>query len=203
IGALLATPARIVTLIGAIEKQQIEAGALDAAARARLLETGDRARRLLAGQSTDRAKIVESHRDVVAMAGDVARGKNLFDENCARCHMPRKQGGRAGPDLSGINNKTREELLTSILDPSFSIEPRFTNYIITTRDGRIHDGVIASETPSALTLRGGSDEGDETILRVNIRETRASAISMMPDDLEKTVSKQGLADIIAYLRGGL
>ena len=54
-----------------------------------------------------------------------------------------------------------------------------------------------------LTLRGGSDEGDETILRSNIQEIRASSISLMPEELEKSVDRQGLADVIAYLRGGL
>jgi len=118
--------------------------------------------------------------------------------------MPRRQGGgRVGPDLSGINNKTKEELLTSILNPSYAIEPRFVNYIVTTIDGRMFDGVIANETPGAITLRGGSDEGDQTILRKNIAAIRASSVSLMPEDLEKSLNKQGLADIIAYLRGGL
>jgi hypothetical protein len=31
---------------------------------------------------------------------------------------------------------------------------------------------------------------------------RASSISVMPDDLEKSVSRQDLADVISYLRGG-
>ena len=81
------------------------------------------------------------------LAGDVARGKKLFEENCATCHMPRRQGGRVGPDLSGINNKTKEELITSILNPSYAIEPRFVNYVVTTSDGRMYDGMIANETP--------------------------------------------------------
>ena len=55
----------------------------------------------------------------------------------------------------------------------------------------------------AITLRGGSDDGDATILRKNIVEVRASAISLMPDELEKQLGKQGLADVIAYLRAGL
>ena len=165
--------------------------------------TAARARRLFQNQTSDRAKVVESYKDALKLNGDVAQGKKVFDENCARCHMPRQQGGRVGPDLSGINNKTREELLTSILNPSYAIEPRFVHYIVTTKDGRIYDGVIANETPGSLTLRGGSDEGDETILRRNIGEVRASTISLMPEDLEKSMSKQDLANVIAYLRGGL
>ena len=144
-----------------------------------------------------------SYRDVAGMTGDVARGKKLFEENCARCHEPRRQGGRIGPDLSGINNKTKEELITSILNPSYAIEPRFVNYVITTKDGRMYDGIIANETTWAITLRGGSEEGDDTVLRKNIAAIRASSVSLMPDELEKNLGKQGLADVIAYLRGGL
>ncbi len=203
VASLLATKDRTEALLKALEDSQVEPAALDIAARARLSELGDRAKKLLKDSSSDRVKVFESHRDVAAMKGEVARGKALFDENCAKCHMPRRQGGRVGPDLSGINNKTKEELLMSILNPSYAIEPRFTNYIVTTKDGRVHDGVIASETPAVLTLRGGTEEGDDIILRSNIAEIRSSTVSLMPDEFEKTLSKQGLADIIAYLRGGL
>ena len=41
------------------------------------------------------------------------------------------------------------------------------------------------------------------MLRKNIAGIRASMISLMPDELEKNLGKQGLADVIAYLRGGL
>jgi len=117
--------------------------------------------------------------------------------------MPRAQGGRVGPDLSGVNNKTKEELLTSILNPSYAIEPHFVHYVVTTKDGEIHDGVIANETPGAITLRGGTENGDETILRTNVAEIRASSVSLMPEGLEQSMSRQEIADVIAYLRAGL
>jgi putative heme-binding domain-containing protein len=205
--ALLATRDRIPLLLKAVEDGIVERSALDAAARSHLYDDSDpaiaaRARSLLESANTDRGKIVADYKDAAHLAGDVARGKKLFQENCARCHEPRRQAGRIGPDLSGINNKTKEELITSILNPSYAIEPRFVNYIITTKDGRMYDGIIANETPSAITLRGGAEE-DETVLRKNISAIRASSVSLMPDELEKGLGKQGLADVIAYLRGGL
>ena len=86
---------------------------------------------------------------------------------------------------------------------SYAIEPRFVNYVITARDGRMYDGIISNETTWSITLRGGSEDGDETVLRKNIASIRASSVSLMPDELEKSLGKQGLADVIAYLRGGL
>ena len=53
--------------------------------------------------------------------------RNSSKKTSATCHMPRRQGERVGPDLSGINNKTKEELLTSILNRTFATEPRFVN----------------------------------------------------------------------------
>jgi putative heme-binding domain-containing protein len=208
VAALLGQGKRVPILLKAIEDGRVEPSALDPAARSRLYDYPDagiakKARSLLESSNSDRAKVVASYRDAINLPGDVGRGKKLFDENCARCHMPRRFAGRVGPDLSGINNKSKEELLTSILNPSYAIEPRFVNYVVTTKDGRMFDGVIANETPGAITLRGGSEEGDETILRKNVADIRASSVSLMPDGLEDNLKKQDLADVIAYLRGGL
>jgi putative membrane-bound dehydrogenase-like protein len=207
VSALLTQKNRVPILLEGIGGGTIERSAIDAAAAARLYDNADpaiakKARALLENADSDRAKVVGANHDAVNLRGNQAHGKQLFDENCARCHMPRRQGGRVGPDLSGINNKTREELLTSILNPSYAIEPRFINYVITTKDGRMYDGVISNETPGSITLRGGSEDGaDQTVLRRNIAGVRASSISLMPDGFEEHLKKQDLADIIAYLRG--
>ncbi|MBL8215546.1 MAG: HEAT repeat domain-containing protein [Bryobacterales bacterium] len=206
--AMLSQTNRIPMLLKAIEDGLVENSALDPAARGRLYENTDaaiakKAKALLESSNSDRDKIIAGYKDALNGKTDINKGKKLFDEQCAKCHMPRRSGGRVGPDLSGINNKTKEELLTSILNPSYAIEPRFVNYVLTTKDGRMYDGVIANETPNAITLRGGSEEGDETVLRKNIAEVRASSVSLMPDGLEKDLTKQDIADIIAYLRGGL
>jgi putative membrane-bound dehydrogenase-like protein len=195
-------------LLKALEEGRVERASIDIAVQARLLEHPDptvvqRARNYFSTQTDDRTKIVEAHRDVLHVPGDVARGKQAFEKTCAKCHMPQRQRARLGPDLSGISSKTKQELLTAILNPSAAIEPRFVNYIVMTKDGRMYDGILANETPGAVTLRGTSDEGDVTLLRRNIQEIRASTISLMPEELEKSLNRQGLADVIAYLQGGL
>ena len=206
LSALLNQRERAPVLLQALQDRQMEINAIDAAGRARLLQYSDRsiaesARRLFQSDTSDRLKVVESYRDVLQMDGDPKRGKKAFEEACGKCHLSRKEGGRVGPDLSGISSKTKEELLTSILYPSYAIEPQFTNYIITTKDGSLRDGVIVNETPGTITVRGASEK-DETLLRINIVEMRASSISLMPDDLEKSLSRKDLADVISYLQGG-
>jgi putative heme-binding domain-containing protein len=208
VAALLNQRDRIPVLLSALQSGQVEAASVSLAARARLMEDSDptiakRAKAIFQNQTSDRAKVLAEYHDVIKMKADTARGKKLFEENCAKCHTPRRDRGRVGPDLSSINSKSKEELLTSIVNPSYAIEPRFTYYLVTTKDGRMYDGVIANETPGMIILRGGSDEGGETILRANIKEMRASSLSLMPDGLEKNLGRQGLADVIAYLQGGL
>jgi putative membrane-bound dehydrogenase-like protein len=208
LAVLLGQRAWMTALLNALEEGKIERASIDVTVQARLLEHPDptqvqRARKYFTREAGDRARIVAEHRDVLKLQGDVARGKEAFEKTCAKCHMPQRQRARLGPDLSGISSKTKEELLTAILNPSASIEPRFVNYIVMTKDQRLYDGLLANETPGAVTLRGASDDGDNTLLRRNIAEIRASTISLMPEELEKSLNRQGLADIIAYLQGGL
>lgn len=206
LAALLSERERMKVLLKALEDGRIERTMADPAMQAKLYDHPDkdvvnRARQFFKQESDERAAVVASYNDAMNLVGDVNRGRDLFASTCAKCHIPRQGRPRIGADLSGINNKTKEELLNSIMNPSAAIEARFVNYIVITKDGRIEDGILANETPGAVTLRNA--DRDVIILRKNISEIRASTISLMPEGYEKTLSKQQIADIIAYLRGGL
>jgi putative membrane-bound dehydrogenase-like protein len=195
-------------LLAAVKDGTVKRSALDPAVISHLLENPDpavakEAHAQFASLGASRENVVTAYHDVLQIPGDPQKGKVAFAGSCGRCHMPRLRGGRVGPDLSGINNKTKEELLTDILNPNYAIEPRFINYVLTTRDGYVYDGVIANETPGSISLRGGSVERDHTVLRKNVAEIQPSKLSLMPDGLEQTLSKEDLANIISYLRGGL
>ena len=43
-----------------------------------------------------------------------------------------------------INNQSKEELITSILNPSYAVEPRVVDVITTTNDGRRRHGVLCA-----------------------------------------------------------
>ncbi len=204
--ALLGRRDSMELLLVALEGNRVERTALDDAARLRLLnhpveEIAQRARLLFKPDTGDRITVVAGYSESLNLTGNVTQGKQVFENHCAKCHLPQRGAGRVGPDLSGISNKTREELLTSILNPSYAIESRFVNYIVTSKEGRIYEGTLDNETPGAITLRGS--EGAVTILRRNVAEIRTSNVSLMPDGLEKAVNRQAMADLIAYLRGGL
>jgi putative heme-binding domain-containing protein len=193
-------------LLDAVEKGTVRAASIDAVARIRLAQYPEpavrqRAETLLAGEVSNRAQVIEAHKDVASLPADLDRGRSVFEEHCAQCHLARAGRGRIGPDLSGINNRTKEELLTHILDPSFEIQPNYTNYLVVAKDGRVFDGLLIGETANTVTLRGEYE--DITILREDIERIRASEVSLMPEGLEQDLDHQGLADVIAYLRAGL
>ncbi len=193
-------------LLGAVEQGSVQAAAMDAVARIRLTQypepaIRERAERLLATEVRDREQVVEAHRDVVDLPTDLDRGRQVFEQHCAQCHLARAGRGRIGPDLSGINNRSKEELLTHILDPSFEIQPNYTNYLVVGNDGRVYDGLLIGETAHTVTLRGEYE--DITIPRANIEQIRPSDVSLMPEGLEQDLDHQALADVIAYLRAGL
>ncbi len=196
----------VVQLLDAVDSGRIPLAGVDPVARIRLTEhpreaVQQRAAALFGTASSDRAAVVEEHKDALKLAADARRGETVFEKSCAKCHLRQAERGRIGPDLSGVNNKTGEELLAHILDPNFEIQSNYTNYIVVTKDGRILDGLLAGESAESVTLRG--EYADVSVRRGEIEEMRASAVSLMPEGLEKDMTRQELADVIAYLRAGL
>ena len=149
----------------------------------------------------DRDQAVQTHLEVLDLPSDPARGKAPFERECASCHLRRGARGRIGPDLSGVNNRSKETLLTSVLDPSHSVEDRYRNHLLETNDGRFYDGILVTETEASITLRGEVE--DVTVLKSDIADLRVSDVSLMPEGLEDALSDQEIADVIAYLRAGL
>ena len=103
------------------------------------------------------------------------------------------------PDLASTKNKSAADLLIAILDPNREAQPNYNTYSVRTQDGKIFTGVIAAESANSITLRRAEGK-DEVILRTNIEQLVANGISLMPEGLEKDVSRQDLADVIAFVK---
>ena len=196
---------RLPGLLDAIEEGTVQPAALDANRRTQLLREADeelrkRAEKLLAGSGPqDRQEVLARYQAALGNARDAVRGKAIFQEQCAKCHKLGDTGFVVGPDLSVIKSKVDEMLITDVLDPSNLLTAGYQNYTVVTEDGRIFTGVLAAETATSVALR--KEEGaEQTILRKDIEEMAASAISMMPEDLDRLVSPQDVVDLIAYLR---
>jgi putative membrane-bound dehydrogenase-like protein len=203
VDALLNRPAWQAVLLNAIETGKVPAGQIDTARRQRLLGAYDpairqKAEKLFAGSNADRQKVIDDYKAALALTGDTSRGKAVFAKSCAACHVLDEVGHAVGPDLAALINKSPSYLLSEILDPSRNLDSRYSEYQALTKDERTISGILAAENASGITLRGQQGK-DETILRTDLQSLRGTAKSLMPEGLEKEVSKQDAADLIAYL----
>jgi putative heme-binding domain-containing protein len=203
---LLTRDAWLRPLLVGLETGDVHPADFDAARRQRLLEHRDptireRAAKLLAGAvNSDRKKVLDEFQAAPKLAGDQARGKAVFARRCATCHQLEGVGHAVGPDLGQMANKSPAAILIAVLDPNQAVDARYVQYIAVTKDGRQHNGILASETATSITLRE-QDGKDTVILRSDLEELQSTGKSLMPEGLEKDLSKQDLADLIAYLGG--
>jgi putative heme-binding domain-containing protein len=124
----------------------------------------------------------------------------VFAKVCATCHRLENVGKEVGPDLlATLRNKSSEQLLIDILDPSREVDPRYVNYVVMTSKGQTYTGLIAAETAASITLRRG-EAAEDTLLRSQIEQIQATSQSVMPDGLESQLSRHDLAHLIAYLQ---
>jgi len=113
--------------------------------------------------------------------------------------IPPTKGHEVGPPLGSITNKPDEAILVDLLDPSASIQPEFASYIVVTNRGAAYSGVLVSESPTSVTLRG--EKGvTESVLREDIALMEAASVSAMPSNLHEQITPRGAADLLAYLR---
>jgi putative heme-binding domain-containing protein len=148
----------------------------------------------------DRLKVFNELKPVLALPASGARGHAVFTRTCANCHAFNGEGVQVGPELTGVRNQPAAALLLHILVPDAEIYPGFQACGIETRDGRSLIGVLISDTAEAVVIRAAGGE-QETIRRSNIAAFELSRLSLMPQELEKTMTRQELADLVAFLRG--
>ena len=117
------------------------------------------------------------------------------------CHRIDKLGNEIGPNIADTRTKTPEMLLVDILDPNAAIDANFISYIVTLKSGKVLTGLIAQETGSSITLHRADNQTD-VVLRQDIESDGilSTGKSLMPEGLEKGLSNQDMADLLAFLR---
>jgi putative heme-binding domain-containing protein len=158
----------------------------------------DQKQALAAHRDPDRQKVIDELAPAVLKGGDAARGKLVFQQQCAKCHVHSGEGGKVGPDLTGMASHPKAELLTHLLDPSRGVEGNFVQYTVATSDGRIFNGLLAAETKTAIELVDAEGK-THTLQRADIDELSASKKSLMPEGFEKQLGPEGLADVLEFL----
>jgi putative membrane-bound dehydrogenase-like protein len=151
---------------------------------------------------TPEEKLAEMRRlsnDLRAGTGNPVAGREQFRKHCATCHKLFAEGESIGPDLTHANRKDREYLLASTVDPSAVIRKEYLAYNVQTTDGRTLTGLIAEQTPAAVTLLDGKNQRT-TVRREKIESIQESPVSLMPEGLLKELKPQELRDLFSYLQ---
>jgi quinoprotein glucose dehydrogenase len=135
--------------------------------------------------------------------GDAAEGRRIYaergDTQCVRCHKVNGEGGEVGPDLSKIGGlKPPDYLLESLLQPNRQIAQGFGQTAFQMASDAVEVGRIESETGEEVRLVL-ADGVRKTLRKPEIR-ARKEALSAMPEDAVKRLSKRELRDLMAYLR---
>jgi putative heme-binding domain-containing protein len=140
--------------------------------------------------------------DLGRLKGNPHLGRYVFfsaKAGCASCHRAEGKGGQVGPDLSQLGRFRRpDEILESIVFPNLTIAPEYRTYNLVLRDGRIHTGLVVWETPEALFLRTAQLE-EVRVPRKDVEEMVPTNVSLMPEGLERTLTRQELRDLVEFL----
>jgi putative membrane-bound dehydrogenase-like protein len=204
--ALVSRDAWSEALLAAIESGIVPAADVDASRRQRLSGSDNesvksKAEKLLAGAiESNRQQVLQQHESVLTMPGDATAGAAVFNKRCAVCHKLRGVGHDVGPNLASLTDYSPQALLVALLDPNKAVEAKYLDYLAITTSGQSYTGMLANETGNSVTLLGQEGK-QQTILRSELEALQATGKSLMPEGLEKDVTPQDMANVIAYLRG--
>ena len=206
LNGVLSRSERLIHLIEAMESGQVPPWSLSPVMRNRILRTRDADLKVRAQtvfkdvKVTDRSAIYEEYKPVLKLKPNPEQGREVFQRLCYTCHLFKGDGYTVGPDLSGISSQPLESILLHILVPNSLLLEGYENYLIETADLEDYAGLIVAETPESITLR--QPLGLEvTIDRSTITSMTTTSLSMMPEELEKSMTSQELRDLIGYLKG--
>ena len=133
----------------------------------------------------------------VLQQADKSHGRATFSKACGNCHRLYGHGGQIGPDLTGSGRHNLDYVLINLVDPSAAVGADYRLSTVALHDGRVLNGIIASQTEKIVTLQTAKDR--LTISRSEIDEIVPSSLSLMPDGLLQPLSAEQIRDLVAYL----
>ncbi len=205
IGTFLGSDARVTLLLDALEKHIIDPSVISWPRQVGLMANGNqhlrlRARKLLSGENNSEQEAIKAYQQALTLTGSPENGGLVFSQHCAICHqIGGKNGVAYGPDLATIRNRRPASVMADILNPNLSIADGFDIWNIELKSGETLQGLIASETPSAITIKNYG--GVETVIaRGDIETLNAMETSVMTAGFDQLIDKQQMADLLEFLR---
>ncbi|MFK8115658.1 MAG: heme-binding protein [Rubripirellula sp.] len=133
---------------------------------------------------------------------DFKNGRKMFGVGaCYACHRFNNEGGAVGPDLTSARGKFSPiDMLETIINPSKEISDQYSASTFLLSDGRVLTGRI-------MNLRDGYWINTDmmqpsTVTKVpsaDVESIKPSSVSMMPNGLLNTMTRNDVLDLMAYL----
>lgn len=204
IDGLIRTRNGAVAVLAALSEGTLKGADLDRDRQQFLLkhpntELRKQATQLLEQGTSSRREVVARYQQALNLSGDAERGHKVFAKICFQCHRAGTEGHLVGPDLVSVQNKSLDDLLIAILDPNREAQPIYTNYTASTVQGQVFTGLIAAETAASVSLRR-AEAKEDVVLRDQLDELVSTGQSLMPEGLEKDLTPEQVADVLAFIK---
>jgi putative membrane-bound dehydrogenase-like protein len=141
--------------------------------------------------------------ELAKLTGDTSKGEKVFTNvqgaNCVKCHQIGDAGQMIGPPLNAIGTKlTKPQLYEAILYPSAAIEMGYETWVVRTKAGEVFSGLKVEDTPDHITIKDTDAKYHDIPLDQIDRKVKQT-ISLMPEGLSETMTRQDLVDLVEYL----
>jgi putative heme-binding domain-containing protein len=140
---------------------------------------------------------------LAVQGGDVARGQTVFNSAkaaCLTCHAIGYLGGQIGPDLTRIGQvRSERDLVEAIVFPNASFARGYEPVVVRMRSGQTHSGLLRSDTADEIVL-SGLTSADTRVARKDVADVQPGTISLMPAGYGEMLTRQELADLLAFLK---
>jgi putative membrane-bound dehydrogenase-like protein len=186
-------------LIGMISEKKLSADLQDVVA-AKIFNNPDITIRMQAGKYFKRpgSGKVWVLSDIANLKGKVSKGKKIYENKCASCHVFKEQGNSVGPELTEIKGKfDKISLLDAIVNPNAAIVFGYDAWLINTKNNESYYGFLLGDGAN-LTLK--DLQGKQHSLPTNsisTREKQTNSVMPAPDLLG--MSERDLANLVAWL----
>ncbi|QDU22801.1 PVC-type heme-binding CxxCH protein [Urbifossiella limnaea] len=144
------------------------------------------------------ATIDKTRASFVDEQASFARGRAVFEANCAKCHKFDGKGAEVGPPLEGAARDI-EYILTNVIDPNRVIGAPYFLRTARLLDGTVSQGVLHAEDEKSVTLK--LEQGVlKTIAKADLDgPLQTVERSLMPEGLGYNMTPQDFRDLVRYL----
>ena len=135
-------------------------------------------------------------------------------QDARRCRTPARQvfrtrlrpvpqdlrpGQEVGPDITLNGRNSFEQLLSNVFDPSLVIGAAYQARTVVTADGRVLTGPGGRRQRAARGAQAARRQAGRRSPAATSTQMKTSQLSLMPEDLEKQLKPQELADLFAFI----